>query len=71
MPLVGQAGHTVAMLMDQGTVGLASSWVPFFGRNAKTPRGPAVFALRLGTPMVFGVALRQASGRYVLSPCRR
>ena len=44
--------------------GLASTWVPFFGRYAKTPRGPAVFALRLGAPIVFGVALRQPSGRY-------
>jgi KDO2-lipid IV(A) lauroyltransferase len=41
--------------------------VPFFGRLAKTPRGPAVFALRLETPIVFGVALRQPSGRYALT----
>jgi KDO2-lipid IV(A) lauroyltransferase len=34
---------------------------------AKTPRGPAVFALRLDAPMVFGTAIRQPSGRFVLS----
>ena len=62
-----RSGRAVAFLFDQGAVGLASTWVPFFGRLAKTPRGPAVFALRLGTPVVFGVALRQPSGRYQLS----
>lgn len=60
-------GHVIAMLMDQGAVGLASTWVPFFGRLAKTPRGPAVFALRLGAPMVFGAVVRLPSGRYQLS----
>jgi len=62
-----RAGRVVAFLFDQGAVGLASTWVPFFGRFAKTPRGPAVFALRLGTPVMFGVALRRPSGRYQLS----
>ena len=62
-----RGGRAVAMLFDQGAVGLASMWVPFFGRLAKTPRGPAVFALRLGTPVVFGAAIRQPSGRYQLS----
>ncbi|HEX4684330.1 MAG TPA: lysophospholipid acyltransferase family protein [Gemmatimonadaceae bacterium] len=62
-----RSGRAVAFLVDQGAVGLASSWVPFFGRYAKTPRGPAVFALRLGTPVVFGVALRAPSGRYHLT----
>jgi KDO2-lipid IV(A) lauroyltransferase len=61
-----RTGRAVAFLFDQGAVGLASTWVPFFGRLAKTPRGPAVFALRLGTPIVFGAALRQPSGRYQL-----
>ena len=41
--------------------------LPFFGRLAKTPRGPAVFALRLGAPMVFGAVVRQPSGRFRLS----
>jgi KDO2-lipid IV(A) lauroyltransferase len=59
--------RVVAFLFDQGALGLASTFVPFFGRPAKTPRGPAVFALRLGTPIVFGVAIRQPDGRFVLS----
>jgi KDO2-lipid IV(A) lauroyltransferase len=62
-----RTGRTVAFVVDQGAVGLASTWVPFFGRYAKTPRGPAVFALRLGAPIVLGVALRQPSGRYHLT----
>jgi KDO2-lipid IV(A) lauroyltransferase len=67
VPRAIRAGRAVAMLTDQETRGLASTWVPFFGRPAKTPRGPAVFALRLGVPLVFGCALRQPSGRYRLS----
>jgi Kdo2-lipid IVA lauroyltransferase/acyltransferase len=62
-----RAGRGIAMLTDQETVGLASTWVPFFGRPAKTPRGPAVFALRLNAPLIFGCALRQPSGRYRMS----
>ena len=60
-------GNAVAFLVDQGAVGLASTWVPFFKRLAKTPRGPAVFALRLGAPVVFGAAIRQPSGRFRLT----
>jgi KDO2-lipid IV(A) lauroyltransferase len=67
VPRAIRARRAVAMLTDQETVGLASTWVPFFGRLAKTPRGPAVFALRLGAPLVFGCALRQSSGRYRMS----
>jgi KDO2-lipid IV(A) lauroyltransferase len=62
-----RGGRAVAFLVDQGAIGLASTWVPFFGRYAKTPRGPAVFALRLGAPILFGVALRQPSGKYQLA----
>jgi KDO2-lipid IV(A) lauroyltransferase len=67
VPRAIRAGRAVAMLTDQETVGLASTWVPFFGRPAKTPRGPAVFALRLGAPLIFGYALRQQSGLYRMS----
>jgi KDO2-lipid IV(A) lauroyltransferase len=60
-------GRAIAFLADQGVIGLASTFVPFFGRPAKTPRGPAVFALRMGVPTVFAVPLRQPSGRYRFS----
>ena len=59
-----RAGRAVAFVADQGVMGLASTFVPFFGRPAKTPRGAAVFALRFDTPVIFVVALRQPNGRY-------
>jgi KDO2-lipid IV(A) lauroyltransferase len=65
-PRTLKAGGAVAFLTDQAGLNLASTFVPFFGRPAKTPRGPAVFALRLGAPIVFGVALRKPNGRYRL-----
>jgi KDO2-lipid IV(A) lauroyltransferase len=67
VPRALRNGNAVAFLVDQGAVGLASIWVPFFGRLAKTPRGPAVFALRLAAPIVFGVAIRQPGGRFRLT----
>lgn len=67
VPRTLKGGGAVAFLTDQAGLNLASTFVPFFGRPAKTPRGPAVFALRLGAPMVFGVALRQDNGRYHLT----
>jgi len=66
-PRALRQGHAVAFLSDQGALGLASTYVPFFGRLAKTPRGPAVFALRLGAPMLFAVAVRLPNGRFSLS----
>ena len=66
-PRALREGRLVAFLADQGVLGLASTFVPFFGRLAKTPRGPAVFALRLDAPIVFGAALRQPDGRYHLA----
>jgi Kdo2-lipid IVA lauroyltransferase/acyltransferase len=65
-PRALRENKVVAFVSDQGVRGLASTYVPFFGRPAKTPRGPAVFALRFGIPVVFGIALRQPSGRYSL-----
>jgi KDO2-lipid IV(A) lauroyltransferase len=58
--------RVVAMVADQGALGLASTYVPFFGRPAKTPRGPAVFALRMRVPMVFAVAIRQPDHTFAL-----
>lgn len=64
LPRAAREGRATALLADQGVKGLASTFVPFFGRVAKTPRGPAVFALRLKIPLVFTFALREADGRY-------
>jgi KDO2-lipid IV(A) lauroyltransferase len=59
-----KAGRLVAFLADQGVRGMASTFVPFFGRPAKTPRGPAVFALRLGAPVLVASSMRLPSGRF-------
>jgi KDO2-lipid IV(A) lauroyltransferase len=64
VPRVLREGHTVGFLSDQATVGLASTFVPFFGRPAKTPRGAAVFALRGDYPVVLIQAVRQPDERY-------
>jgi len=66
VPRKVRSGGMVAFLFDQGAAGLASTWVPFFGRLAKTPKGPAVFALRLAAPLIFACAVRQPSGKYVM-----
>ncbi len=57
-------GRVIAFLIDQSGLHIASSYIDFFGRPAKTPRGPAVFALRLNAPVFFGACLRQPDGRY-------
>jgi Kdo2-lipid IVA lauroyltransferase/acyltransferase len=67
VPRALRSGRAVAFLVDQAAIGLASTWVPFFGRLAKTPRGPAVFALRLETPVVFAGVQRLPSGRFRFS----
>jgi KDO2-lipid IV(A) lauroyltransferase len=61
------AGRAVGILADQGGKGIAAIYVPFFGRPARTPHGPAVFALRSDIPMLFTVAVREPSGRYRMS----
>lgn len=64
VPRLLREGAAVGFLSDQATVGLASTYVPFFGRPAKTPRGAAVFAIRFGAPVVVTHAVRQPDGRY-------
>lgn len=64
IPRSMKEGRLVGLIADQGVMGLASSYVPFFGRPAKTPKGPAVFALRYKVPIIFLGALLQPSGKY-------
>jgi KDO2-lipid IV(A) lauroyltransferase len=59
-----RGGRVIAFLSDQSALHIASSFIDFFGRPAKTPRGPAVFALRLNVPAFFGACIREADGRY-------
>ncbi len=56
----------VAFVSDHDALGLASTFVPFFGRPAKTPRGPAVFALRFGVPVLFVAIVREPNGQYAV-----
>ncbi len=63
-PRALREGHAVAFVADQGVLGLASTFVPFFGRPAKTPRGPAVFAIRSEVPVFSAAAVREGDGRY-------
>jgi KDO2-lipid IV(A) lauroyltransferase len=54
-----RSGGVVAALIDQDT-DVAGHFVPFFGREAFTPRAPADLALRLGTAVVFARIRRVA-----------
>ena len=58
-----QHNQVVAMLADQSgpQEGL---FVEYFGRPASTHRGPAVFSVRTGAPIVMSFILRNADGRY-------
>jgi KDO2-lipid IV(A) lauroyltransferase len=58
--------RAVAFVSDHDALGLASTFVPFFGRPAKTPRGPAVFALRFESPVLFVAIVRQPGGKYAV-----
>ncbi len=64
IPRAARAGRAIALLADQDAKGLASTFVPFFGRPARTPKGPAVFARRLGIPCLMALVVREADGRY-------
>jgi Kdo2-lipid IVA lauroyltransferase/acyltransferase len=63
-PRALRAGRAVGFVADQGLLGLASTYVTFFGRPAKTPRGAAVFALRFNAPVLFVDGLRLPNGKY-------
>jgi KDO2-lipid IV(A) lauroyltransferase len=60
-----RSGGTVAMLADQDAR-RDGVFVPFFGRPASTPPGPAWFSLATGAPIVFCTCARAADGRLEL-----
>lgn len=64
IPVALKQGHVVGIVADQSARGIASTYVPFFGRPAKTPRGPAVYARKYGLPIYFVTAIAQPSGKY-------
>ncbi len=58
-----RAGGILAMVADQDAR-RDGVFVPFFGRLASTPTGPAWLSLATGAPIVFGTCLRGPDGRY-------
>jgi KDO2-lipid IV(A) lauroyltransferase len=55
--------RVVAILIDQDAHE-DGAFVPFFGKSTSTPRGPAVFHLRTGAPLVFAHSVRLPGERY-------
>ena len=53
----------VAILIDQDAHE-DGAFVPFFGRLASAPRGPAVFHLRTGSPLIFAQCARLPREQY-------
>lgn len=57
-----RSGRATAIVADQN-MHRHGIFLPFFDRLAATARGPAVFALRAGAPVIFGYALREPGWR--------
>jgi KDO2-lipid IV(A) lauroyltransferase len=60
-----RAGDWLALLGDQDAR-RQGVFVPYFGRLASTPQGPARLSLQAGVPMVWGAARPRADGRHDL-----
>jgi len=54
-------GRFVAFLADQDAGKRDGIFVDFFGRNASTNQGPAVFALKSDVPIIMGFCMRSES----------
>ncbi len=62
----------IATLRNNGVVAILGDqsgpqeglFVNYFGRPASTHRGPAVFSVRTGAPIIMAFILRQSNGRY-------
>jgi Kdo2-lipid IVA lauroyltransferase/acyltransferase len=61
-----ETGRWVAMLADQDAHE-QGQFVPFFGRLASTPRGPAEIAVRRQVPILMGFPERRADGERELT----
>lgn len=58
-----QRNRVVAILIDQDAHE-DGVFVPFFGKLSSTPRGPAVFHLRTGAPLIFMSSYRLPGEKY-------
>ena len=63
------SGMGVGIVADQDAR-RSGVFVPFFGIPASTHRGPALFSLRLGSPLIAAVCRRLPDGRYRLTGTR-
>lgn len=63
VPRLLRAGHAIGIVFDQDA-GKSGLRVPFFGHPASTHRGPALFALRVGSPIFSNTIRRREDGRY-------
>ncbi|HNW59758.1 MAG TPA: lysophospholipid acyltransferase family protein [bacterium] len=59
------ANKFITILADQDAHA-EGVFVDFLGRPSSTAAGPALFALKTGAPLVFGVVVRGAGGRHTL-----
>jgi KDO2-lipid IV(A) lauroyltransferase len=64
-----RSGGIVAALIDQDT-DVAGHFVPFFGKEAFTPRAPADLAVRTGATVIFARTRRVAPTRHRISISR-
>ncbi len=55
--------NILGIVSDQDA-GPKGAFVSFFGKNASTPKGPAVFHLKTGAPMVFGTAFYEGQNTF-------
>lgn len=53
----------VALLSDQDAHE-KGTFVNYFGRPASTPKGPAIFALRTGAPLILCTMIREGNGHF-------
>ena len=60
-----ERNRTVGLLIDQDIPSIPGAFVPFFGRDAWTPTGAAMLALRMRCPMVTGFIHRRPDGTHV------
>lgn len=59
-----RTGRALGIVADQDSTRVKGIFVNFFGRAAKTPVGPALLHLRLGSPIVPIIVLRNGTEKY-------
>jgi len=61
-----KGNRVVGLLIDQDIRDLPGVFVPFFGRDAWTPSGPAGFSLKIGCPTIPAFIHRRKDGRHMV-----